>query len=311
MSDQKNRLAGKAAIVTGAGRGIGRAEALLLAQQGAAVVVADIGQDEAGQPLADAVVREITAAGGRAVAAREDISTFDGARRTVEAAVASFGRLDIVVNNAGSRGANPVDELSEEQWDSVIASHLKGTFAMTRFAVPHLRKQGGGVILNTGSEAGLGMICNSAYAAAKEGIAGFTRSVAREQGRYGIRCNLVRPSANTNTGGGDWSKSVFRQWLDLNRALGRFAVGERGKSSNATLTLPEQVAVMVVWLCTDAAANINGRSFFARGEEVGLWSEPELVRHMIRPGSWTLDSLDEYAPAAMTGQLENHFLVKV
>jgi NAD(P)-dependent dehydrogenase (short-subunit alcohol dehydrogenase family) len=173
-----------------------------------------------------------------------------------------------------------------------------------------MRRIGGGVIVNTGSEAGLGMIFNSAYASAKEGLVGLTRSVAREQGRFNIRCNLVRPSANTHTGGGDWSRTVFRQWSALNTALGRFAVGERGTSAANTPTLPEQVATLVVWLCTDAAANVNGRSFYARGEEVGLWSEPELVRHLTRPGSWTLDTLDAVAPSAMTGHLTNPFLIE-
>jgi NAD(P)-dependent dehydrogenase (short-subunit alcohol dehydrogenase family) len=107
-------------------------------------------------------------------------------------AVQSFGRLDILINNASLRGGNPIDKLTEEEWDRVVDSHLKSSFAMIKFAVPVFKRQGGGVVVNTGSEAGLGMIFNSAYSSAKEGIAGLTRTVAREQGRFGIRCNMIR-----------------------------------------------------------------------------------------------------------------------
>lgn len=200
----KRRLAGKAAIITGSGRGIGRCEALLMAQQGAKVVVSDIGTDTDGASTAGKVAEEIRAAGGEAIAVTDNIATLEGARRSVEAALQAYGRLDILVNNAGLRAGNPVDRLTEEQWNLVVDSHLKASFAMTKFAVPVFKRQGGGVIVNTGSEAGLGMIFNSAYAAAKEGIAGLTRSVAREQGRFGIRCNMIRPRATVNTGGGAW-----------------------------------------------------------------------------------------------------------
>lgn len=308
---KEKRLAGQVAVVTGGGQGIGRTNSLLLAEQGAKVVVADFGKGSGGAPSsAEAVVAEIKASGGEAVAVIDDISQVPGAQKVAHAAIDAFGALHILINNAGTRGANPVDQLTEAQWDSVLNSHLKGSFLMSKFCVPLLRKAGGGSIVNTGSEAGLGMIFNSAYASAKEGLVGFTRSIAREQGRFGIRCNLVRPRANVGTGGGDWSREVFPKWNALNQALGKHAVGERGKSPLGKATLAEQVSTLVVWLCSSAAANVNGRSFFVGGEEVGLWSEPELVRSMTRPGSWTLDALDEYAPATMTGHLTNHFLVE-
>lgn len=305
------RLAGRVAIVTGGGQGIGRTNCLLLAQQGAKVIVADVDKGSTGSPpSAEAVASEIRASGGEAIAVLGDISHAEDARKVAQAAVDAFGALHILVNNAGTRGANPVDQLTEAQWDSVLGSHLRGSFLMTKYCVPLLRQAGGGSIVNTGSEAGLGMIFNSAYASAKEGLVGLTRSIAREQGRFGIRCNLVRPRANMGTGGGEWSREVFPKWNALNQALGKYAVGERGKSPIGKPTLPEQVSTLVVWLCTAAAANINGRSFFVGGEEVGLWSEPELVRSMTRPGSWTLDALDECAPASMTGHLVDHFLVE-
>jgi NAD(P)-dependent dehydrogenase (short-subunit alcohol dehydrogenase family) len=306
----KKRLAGKVAIITGSGRGIGRCEALLMAQQGAKVVVSDIGTDGEGASTAGKVAAEIRAAGGEAASLTDSVSTMEGARRTVEQAVQSYGRLDILVNNAGLRAGNPIDKLTEEQWDLIADSHLKASFAMIKFAVPVFKRQGGGVIVNTGSEAGLGMIFNSAYAAAKEGIAGLTRSVAREQGRFGIRCNMIRPRATVNTGGGAWGQEVFAKWLPMARALGRYWIGDRGLSGFKSPAHPEQVAELVVWLCTDAAANVNGRSFYVAGEEVGLWSEPELIRSLARPGGWDLDSLDSFARDAMTADLTNPFLIE-
>jgi 3-oxoacyl-[acyl-carrier protein] reductase len=306
----KKRLAGKVAIITGSGRGIGRCEALLMAQQGAKVVVSDIGTDSEGASTAEKVAAEIRAAGGEAVSLTDSVSTMEGARRTVQQAVQSYSRLDILVNNAGLRAGNPIDKLTEEQWDLIADSHLKASFAMIKFAVPVFKRQGGGIIVNTGSEAGLGMIFNSAYAAAKEGIAGLTRSVAREQGRFGIRCNMIRPRATVNTGGGAWGQEVFAKWLPMARALGRYWIGDRGLSGFKSPAHPEQVAELVVWLCTDAAANVNGRSFYVAGEEVGLWSEPELIRSLARPGGWDLDSLDSFARDAMTADLTNPFLIE-
>jgi 3-oxoacyl-[acyl-carrier protein] reductase len=305
----KQRLVGKRAIVTGAGRGIGRCEALLFAIQGAKVVVSDIGSDREGASTASKVADEITTSGGEAVHTTDSVATLEGAQRTVETAVRSFGGLDILVNNAGLRAGNPIDKLSEEQWHLVLDSHLKATFAMMKFAVPIFRREGGGVIVNTGSEAGLGMIFNSAYAAAKEGIAGLTRSVAREQGRFGIRCNMIRPRATVNTGGGEWGAQIFRKWTPMVKAMGRYWIGDRGQSGFRRPAHPEQVAELVVWLCTDAAANVNGRSFYVAGEEVGLWTEPELIRSLARTGGWDLDSLDEFAADAMTGDLTNPFLI--
>jgi 3-oxoacyl-[acyl-carrier protein] reductase len=222
----------------------------------------------------------------------------------------SFGRMDILINNAGLRGGNPIDKMTEEEWDRVVDSHLKSSFAMIKFAVPVFKQQGGGVIVNTGSEAGLGMIFNSAYSSAKEGIAGLTRTVAREQGRFGIRCNMIRPRASVNTGGGEWGRQVFQKWMPMAKALGRYWIGDRGLWGLNRTAYPEQVAELVVWLCTDAAANVNGRSFFVAGEEVGLWSEPELVRSLARPGGWDLDSLDSFARESMTADLTNPFLIK-
>jgi len=305
-SGQK-RLIGKVAIVSGSGRGIGRCEAMLLARQGAKVVVNDIGKDPDGKRRADKVAQEIHAEGGEAVVSTDSISTLEGANRTVQTAVKTFGRLDILVNNAGLRAPTAIDEITEEQWDLVLDSHLKGTYALIKFAVPIFRNQRSGVIINTGSESGLGHPFNSAYGAAKEGIAGLTRSLARELGRFGIRCNMIRPRAATP--GGPEFMEMYEKWMPIARALGPYWLGERGHVRTGEMN-PERVAALVVWLCTDAAVNVNGRGFYVAGEEVGLWSEPELVRCMTRPGGWNLDTLDEFGPESLIIGLTNKFLIK-
>jgi len=307
---ESRRLTGKVAIVTGSGRGIGRAEAIALAREGAKVVVSDFGTDSDGRSSAAGVAHEIHQFGGEAVAATEDLMTADGVRRTVDAAVQAFGGLDIIVNNAGLRGGNPVQKLTEEQWDTVVDSHLKASFLMIKYGVPLLRQRGGGVIINTGSEAGLGMVFNSAYASAKEGLAGLTRCVAREQSRFNIRCNLIRPRATAgNTGGGDWfAKNLAGIWRPFVQSLGRYWIGERGHAGWDRPAPPDSVAAFVTWLCTPAAKNINGQDFFVGGDEVALISPPQFVSTLFHEGGWTVDLLDRLAPS-MTGGLTDVFQV--
>ena len=306
----QHRLAGKVAIVTGSGRGIGRSEAMALAAVGAKLVVSDFGKDSEGRGLATLVADEIRAAGGEAMAIAENLMTADGARRTVDAAQDIFGGLDILVNNAGLRGGNPVHKLTEEQWDTVVDSHLKASFLTIKCAVPLMKLRGGGVIINTGSEAGLGMVFNSAYASAKEGLAGLTRCVAREQARNNIRCNLIRPRATAgNTGGGDWfAKNLAGIWRPFVQSLGRYWIGERGHAGWDRPAPPDSVAAFVTWLCTPAAKNINGHDFFVGGDEVALISPPQFVSTLFHEGGWTLDMLDRMAPS-MTGSLTDVFRV--
>jgi NAD(P)-dependent dehydrogenase (short-subunit alcohol dehydrogenase family) len=302
------RLAGKVAIVTGSGRGIGRSEALTLASEGAKVVVSDFGTNAEGQSSAAVVADEIRKAGGEAVPISEDLMKAGGAQRIVEAAADTFGGLDIIVNNAGLRAGNPIHKLTEEQWDTVLDSHLKSSFLTIKHGIPLLRQRGGGSIINTGSEAGLGMPFNSAYTAAKEGLAGLTRSVAREQGRFGIRCNLIRPRATAGqTGGGDWfQKNLAGTWKPLLTALGRYWIGERGLAGWDRPAPPDSIGAFVTWLCTPAAKNVNGRDFYIGGDEVALLSPPEFVSTLFHEGGWTVDALDRFAPA-MTGGLTDPF----
>jgi 3-oxoacyl-[acyl-carrier protein] reductase len=309
MSEIARRLEGKVAVVTGSGRGIGRSEALQLARYGARIIVSDIGVDTEGRRTARSVADEIVANGGEAESVTEDLMVEAGAKRTIEAAVEYFGRVDIVVNNAGLRGGNPVDKLTEEQWDKVIGSHLKASFLMIKHAVPILRTQGGGVIINTGSEAGLGMIFNSAYAAAKEGLAGLTRSVAREQGRFNIRCNLVRPRAIADAAGGDWFQTNMRgKWRPLVDALGPYWMGNRGLDGFDQVITSDPVAAFVTWLCTPAAENLNGRDFFIGGNEFAILSPPQFVSTFMHENGWDVEAFDNFARAT-TSKLTNAFLV--
>ena len=304
MSDHlaNRRLRDRVAIVTGGGGGIGRAEALMMAQAGAQVVVSDIGERD-GRPLATVVAEEIERNGGRAIAVTKDLSTFEGAEATVAAAVDGFGRLDILLNNAGRRQLNAVQDFTEEDYDLVVGSHLRASFAMIRYAAPMLVASGSGVILNTSSEAGLGQPYNAAYAAAKEGITGLTRSVARELGPQGVRCNQVRPRAQVEREA-DFVAMSKRYSVERSY-LGKYSIGTHGNVNRASR--PEDVAAVAVWLCTDAAKALNGYDLFVMGGLVGLWSEPDLERTVERDDGWTLDTLDEVLPLKLTGGLENRF----
>jgi 3-oxoacyl-[acyl-carrier protein] reductase len=311
MANVKNpRLAGKVAVVTGSGRGMGRAHALLLAHEGAKVVINDLGGHPIGQgadtTVAQQVVDEIRAAGGEAVANTDNVAQMEGARRLIGTAISSFGRLDILINNAGIHRTNQVEDMPEEDWDAVVAVHLKSTFLTIKFAVPIFKRQRGGVIVNVGSESGLGHAMNTNYSAAKEGIIGLTRSIAREVGRFGIRCNAIRPRANTGMAAVYIERTI--RWQPLMEALGRFALGQRGYDQFGEDYRPEQVSPLVVWLCTDAARNVNGRNFYVGGGEVGLFSEPEVVRSITRDGGWDLDSLDGVR-GRLIGDLTNDFLL--
>lgn len=307
MDMNKGRLQGKVAVVTGSGRGIGRSEAMALAREGAMVVVSDFGKDDQGNDLAALVTEEILAEGGKAIAVTENLMTAEGAQRTIEAAKYTFGGLDIIVNNAGLRGGNPIHKLTEEQWDTVLGSHLKASFLMIKYGVPLMRERGGGVIINTGSEAGLGMVFNSAYASAKEGLAGLTRCVAREQARFNIRCNIIRPRATAgNTGGGDWfAKNLAGIWRPFVQSLGRYWIGERGHAGWDRPAPPDSIAAFVTWLCTPAAQNINGQDFFVGGDEVALLTPPQFVSTLYHEGGWTVEMLDRMAPNMTAGLVDS------
>jgi 3-oxoacyl-[acyl-carrier protein] reductase len=303
------RLEGKVAIVTGGGRGIGREEVLLLVREGAKVVVNDLGTTPEGRgadtSVAQALVDEIKGLGGEAVASTDSVATMQGGARIIETAMDSFGRLDILVNNAGTTRAKPIYEMSEEDWDSVQLVNLKGVFTTVRHAAPIMMAQRSGVIVNTSSASGLGQLYMSNYAAAKEGVVGFTRTIARDLGEYNIRCNAIRPMAATRMSTPENVASLMRS----QRELGIPGVGGEWLGKNTGGMKPEQVAALVVWLATDRARNANGRTFMVSRQEIGLYSEPESTRTAFHPAGWTIESLDDPAAEAfLVGSLQNIFL---
>ncbi len=252
-------LDGKVAIVTGAGGGIGREHALALARAGARVVVNDLGgaRDGTGasSAMAEAVVEEIRGAGGEAAANCDNVATASGGEAILASAIEAFGRADVLVNNAGILRDKTFAKMDEDLWDAVVAVHLKGTYCVTRPFYNHLREQGtGGSIINTSSTSGLeGNFGQTNYGAAKAGIAGFTRCLAIEGQKYGIRVNAIAPVALT------------RMTEDLPVAkTGAFkAMG------------PEHIAPLIVYLASDLAADVTKRIFFVGGGKI---SEMRMVR---------------------------------
>ncbi|HZQ59516.1 MAG TPA: SDR family NAD(P)-dependent oxidoreductase [Acidimicrobiales bacterium] len=297
------RLDGKVAIVTGAGGGIGREHALLLAKEGASVLVNDLGT-RAGADAAS-VVAEISAAGGTAVA-NTSSATWDGAGEIVAAAVDAFGRLDILVNNATAGRINDLWRFTEEEWDVTVDVNLKGYFAMIRSAAPHMCRQRSGVIINTSSGSGFGHPSNIAYAAAKEGVVGLTRTVARELGRFGVRCNAIRPlAAGRSTS--DYSVMTARWARLMELTMGPKPGTAARPVFDPEVISPRKIAPMVVWLCTDAARNVNGRTFHIAGDTVSRLSEPERERSAHQRGGWDLDALDVVAPTHLVDDLVNDY----
>ena len=256
---------GRVVIVTGAGRGIGRGHALEFARQGARVVVNDLGvtgdgkPHPAGESPAEQVVAEIRAAGGQAITNADDVADWEGARRLVAAAIDTWGRLDVLVNNAGFVRDRMLVSCSEDEWDAVIRVHLKGHFAPLRHAAAYWRdrsKAGEPVdarVINTSSGAGLqGSVGQGAYSAAKAGIAGLTLVAAAELGRYGVSVNAIAPAARTRM-----TEQVFAQTM---------AKPESGFDVMA----PENVAPLVVWLGSAESRGISGRVFEVQGGEITL-----------------------------------------
>jgi len=289
-----DRLKGKVAIVTGAGGGIGRGEALALASEGAKVVVNDLGGavdgSGASKSSADEVVEQIKKAGGEAAANYDSVATAEGGENIVKTAVDAFGKLDILVNNAGILRDRMVFNMSDEEWDIVMKVHLYGHFYTTRNACILFRQQRSGRIINTSSVAGLGVTVGQPnYGAAKEGIIGLTRQVAVAMGRYGVTCNAIRPNAGTRLTLSDEMRRVFPP-----------AAIEALEQMR-----PEDIAPLVVWLASDDAANVNGRTFFVQSGLIALYSEPVQEKSIDKVGGFTIDEVFELMPAKVTAGLVN------
>ncbi|MFF1638778.1 SDR family oxidoreductase [Streptomyces sp. NPDC058246] len=275
-----NFLAGKVIAVTGAGRGIGRAVALAAAAEGARVVVNDYGVSiEGAEPtssIADAVVKEIEAAGGDAVAVADDISTMAGGRRVVDAALTSYGRIDGVVCVAGILRERMLFNMSEEEWDPVVATHLKGTFTLFRAASAVMRKQGSGTLIGFTSGNHQGSVSQANYSAAKGGIISLVRSAALGLHKYGVTANAVAPVARTR--------------MSANVPMELTEIGE-----------PEDVAALVVYLLSDRARDerITGQVYTIAGPKIAVWAQPRELRAGYAEGSWTPEKIADFLPGTV------------
>ena len=279
----------RVAIVTGAGRGIGREHALMLASEGAKVVVNDLGGDESGHGAdltpAQEVVNEIVDMGGEAIVNGCNVADFDAAGAMIQEAIDKWGRIDILVNNAGILRDRMLFSMSEDDWDAVINVHLKGTFAPTHHASVFWResvKAGGetfGRVINTSSPSGIyGNVGQTNYGAAKAGIAGFSRSLALEVAKYKCTVNTISPGAAT------------RLTIDLIEAAGR------EYDENDWTQGPEQIAPVVTWLCSEEANDITSQIIHSQGGILGIMQQPAVIKSFTSDNLWTIDQLNQLMP---------------
>ena len=294
-------LAGKVAVVTGSGGGIGRGIALAMAEEGAQVIVNDLGCNPKGEGadalMADSVVSEIQAAGGRAAANYDSIASVDGAERLVQQAIDHFGRIDILVNNAGITRVNMLWDMTEEEWDTVIATNLKGTWACMKAAAPHMIEQRGGRIINFSSDMALrGGTGVSPYSASKAGVLGLTITAALELGVYGITVNAIWPGARSRF------REAGAEWR------GKYKL-QRPRSDGPRRPRPEMdpadVAPIVVYLARDEAKDINAQIFRASMGNLSRVSAIGAQQTVSKQGRWTQAELSETVPRELTQGLEN------
>jgi NAD(P)-dependent dehydrogenase (short-subunit alcohol dehydrogenase family) len=273
-------LQGKVVLVTGAGRGVGRGIALELARAGAAVVVNDLGSALSGAVTEEApgesVAKEIESFGGRAIADRHDVADFQSALAMVEAARAAFGRIDAVVNNAGNLRDAMFHRMTEEEFDAVIAVHLKGSFNVSRAAAPHFKEQGSGVFVHMTSTSGLiGNFGQANYCAAKLGIVGLSKAIALDMQKFGVRSNAVAPFA----------------WTRMVNSIPNETPEQKRRVEGLKKLIPEKIAPFVTALCSDAARHVSGQIFGVRNNEIYLFSQPRPVRTAHTSDGWTAQSV--------------------
>ena len=278
-------LEGKVVIVTGAGRGLGRSHALALAREGAKVVVNDLGTELDGtgtsQAPADEVVRAITDSGGVATANYESVADFQGAKRIIDCAIDSFGKLDILVNNAGFVRDKIAFNMSEEDFDAIIATHLKGTFNCSRWACAYFREQSkegklqNGRIISTSSHSGLlGNVGQTNYGAAKAGVAAMTIIWSMEMARYNVTCNAIAPMARTRM-----TETNLDPPPEDSQAFDEYA--------------PENISPLVVYLASDQAQHITGRVFSIRGGNLESFQPWQIGKSIDIGKRWTVKEIGE------------------
>ncbi len=270
-------MEGKVAVVTGAGRGIGREMALMLAEEGASVVVNDLGStvngEGADESVAQQVVNEIKAKGGKALASTDSVAEPGSTKHIVELAVANFGRIDAVINNAGILRDRIFHKMTTEEFDAVVKVHLYGAFYVSFAAGQHFRVQNSGAFVHMSSGSGLfGNHYQVNYGAAKLSIAGLSRQISLDISRYQVRSNCIAPSA--------FSRMI--EAIPANTPEQKAHIETRRKMMS-----PKQIAPMAVFLCSDAAKDVTGQIFSVRANEIFLLSQPRPIRSAHRDGGWT------------------------
>ncbi|MEW6272550.1 MAG: SDR family oxidoreductase [Thermodesulfobacteriota bacterium] len=271
-------LEGKSIAVTGAGRGIGRAVALACAAAGAKVVVNDYGVSIDGKEptseVANSVVAEIEQAGGKAVANAESVATMEGGASIVKTAIDSFGRIDGVVCVAGILRERMLFNMGEDDWDPVLATHLKGTFTVFRAAAAAMREQKSGTLIGFTSGAYAGSVAQANYSAAKGGIVSLVRSAAAGMHRYGVTANCIAPVARTR--------------MSANVPMEIGGIGDA-----------EDVAPMVVFLLSDKARHVTGQVYTVSGGKIAVWNQPVETRAMFKEGRWTPEEIEQRLPGSV------------
>jgi NAD(P)-dependent dehydrogenase (short-subunit alcohol dehydrogenase family) len=279
----------KVVVVTGSGRGIGRAIALLAGSEGAKVVVNDLGVAPDGSGVdtgpAEEVAEEIRAAGGEATASFDSIADAESAQRIIDHAVATYGRVDAVVNNAGILRDRIFHKMSTEEWQAVIQVHLDGYFHVSRAAAPYFREQNSGSFVHFTSPSGLiGSVGQANYAAAKMGVVGLSTGIAHDMARYNVRSNCIAPSA--------WSRLV------AGVPVHNKDEEERNKRWEQSMSV-DKIAPLTVFLAGNDSADVNGQVFKVRGNEIFLMSQPRPLRSLHRDRGWDQNSLLDHMLPAM------------
>lgn len=274
----------KVVVITGAGSGIGREFALAYAAQGAKVVVNDLARSAGGELAAEAVVAEIKAAGGSAVANSDSVAEWDSAHRIVQSALDNYGRIDCVVNNAGILRDRFFFNMSQEEWKQVIDVHLNGSFFVARAAAQHFKAQQSGSYVHMTSTSGLiGNNGQANYSAAKLGLVGLSKTIALDMARYNVRSNVIAPFA--------WTAMTASVPTDTAEAAERMEKLKRME--------PRLIAPLAVYLGSDAAAEVTGQIFGVRANEIYLYSQARVIRSVHRSEGWTPEAIAEHAIPAM------------
>ena len=289
-------LKDKVAVITGAGNGIGRAVAAVFAEEGAKIVVNDLGGSSKGEgaskQAADLVADEIKKRGGKAVANYDSVATMQGGERIIKTAIDAFGRIDILVTCAGILRDRMVFNMTEQEWDGVLNTHLKGTFACAKPASIVMRQQRSGRIITFTSTSGLyGNTGQANYSSAKGGIAGFTKAAALDLGRYGITVNAIAPMAGTRM-------TLTDEYFAAREKRAQLGVKREGFGFDPKVEdmQPDDVAPVVAYVASDAAAYINGQVIFIGGGVCSWVAPPRAVKTIYKESPWTVDELIEWVP---------------